>query len=125
MAGAPRLRSRPGLFSRKAALRGADGRSIEARVIAATIRVLGDQLGGEDRLSAGQRIAIHSASLLAFRIRAAAERYVTTEDVEGLDRHVCTVQQALMRTLIALGCLEPPKVAELSLADYLEAKRAA
>lgn len=125
MAGAPRLRSRPGLFSRKAALRNVDGRTIEARVIAATIRALSDPLGGEDRLSAGQKIGIHSAALLAFRVRAAAERYTTGEDPAELDRHVVTVQQALMRTLIALGCLEPPKVPELSLADYLEAKKAA
>ena len=93
MAGAPRIRSRPGLFSRKAALARADGRTIEARVIAATIRALSEQLGGEDRLSAGQKIAIHSAALLAFRVRAAAERYVSTgEDIESLDRHVVTVQ---------------------------------
>ena len=30
-----------------------------------------------------------------------------------------------MRTLIALGCLEPPKMIELSLADLLAEKRKA
>ena len=120
--GAPRVRSRPGVFSRKAAVRNADGRLIESRIIASIIRELTAQLGGEDRVSAGQRVTIHAAAVLVLRLRCAAERYTTGADPESLDRHIVSLTGALTRTLQALGAIEPSKVPELSLDDYVAAK---
>jgi hypothetical protein len=103
-------------------LRDVDGRTIDARVIATVIRDLSEHLGGDAAMSAPQRILVHSAALLAYRMRAAAERYATKvggpDDVQSLDRHVVTLQQALMRTLIVLG-IERRQRHDLTLDQYL------
>lgn len=117
--GAPRVRTRLGVFSRKSAVRFADGRTIESRIIRDLQRQLIDQLGGEDRVTPAQRLAVHAAAVLAFRLRAACERYVMAEDVESLDKHVVCVSGALTRTLVALGLQRVGDKEPISLEQYL------
>ena len=122
---APRVRTRLGTFSRASAVRRADGRTVEAKIIRDVQRQLLEQYGGESATTAAQRIAIHAAAVLTFRLRAACERYVMTEDIEGLDRHICALVGSLTRTLALLGLEHQAKDSVPTLAAYLEGRKAA
>jgi hypothetical protein len=115
-----RVKTRAGIFSRTAALRAVDGRTVDAKAIASAIRDLVDHLGGEDKLSAPQRMIIHATALLHYRLRAAVERYGTgtKAEIESLDRHICTIQGHMVRNLIVLG-IEPRQPATVTLDSFL------
>jgi hypothetical protein len=115
-----RVKTRAGLFSRDHALRDVDGRTVDAKAIASAIRDLVDHLGGEDKLSAPQRMIVHATALLHYRLRAAVERYGTgtRAEIESLDRHICTIQGHMVRNLIVLG-IEPAAPPTLTLDRYL------
>jgi hypothetical protein len=116
-----RVTNRVGVFSRKSALRQVDGRTREAKVIEATIRELTEHCGGEARVSAPQRLLIHSTAILVLRLRSALDRYATGDDPESLDRHVCALQNSMRQNLALLG-LQRAEAEAPTLHRYLELK---
>jgi hypothetical protein len=127
MAGKP-VRSRIGTFSRAAAVRKVDGRTVEARIIGDTIRDLTEHLGGEARVTAPQKILIHASAVLVLRLRCALDRYAHGDDPESLDRHVVALQNGLRANLLALGLQRPQEqtlgLGALLIAEAQAAKRA-
>lgn len=118
---APKLTGpRAGFYSRESALRKLDGRSAEARCIAAIERGLVDQIGGQERISAGQRELVRRCSFLGFRLRAMEARFQAgTAPPEGADHYMAAVNtQARLLALLGLHVAEkaaPP----LTLEGYL------
>src|SRR3712207_3415097 len=86
MAGKP-PRSRVGMFSRATAVRDADGRTREAKIIKETALALTEHVGGQP--TAPQKLLIDASAILVLRLRVALDRYATgVGDCESLDQRV-------------------------------------
>jgi hypothetical protein len=108
------------MFSRATAVRDADGRTREARIIKQTVADLVEHLGG--RPTAPQKLLIDASAILVLRLRVALDRYATGNgDCESLDRHVVALQNGLRANLVSLG-LQRPQEQVPTLKAYLEGK---
>jgi hypothetical protein len=108
------------MFSRATAVRDADGRTREAKIIKQTIDDLVEHVGG--RPTAPQKLLIDASVILVLRLRVALDRYATGDgDCESLDRHVVALQNGLRQNLLAIGLQRPTEQAP-SLKAYLEGR---
>ena len=116
------VHKRVGPFSTATELRKVDGRTREARIVRAVVADLVAQLGGHP--SAAQRLLIQSAAIVTLRLTLALERYqLGGETSDRLDQHVVALINAQRQVLGTLG-LENVKPAAISLAQYLEGRKA-
>jgi hypothetical protein len=91
------------MFSRAAAVRDADGRTREAKIIKQTVADLVEHVGGHP--TAAERLLIDATAVLVLRLRCALDRYATgVGDCESLDRHVVALQNGLRANLLAWAC---------------------
>ena len=116
--------ARLGFYSRKSAVLNIDRRSSEARLIRHVIAGLEDELGGPDKITFRQSLIIQSTADLVLRLQLAMGRYVRAADDEReIDKHVVTLQNAMVKNLKALD-FAPVSEASPTLAEYLSAKAA-
>jgi hypothetical protein len=100
-----------------------DGRSVAAKSARALIQELENDLGGADRLSAGERVIVARAAVAS----AMCEHYEAAW-LQGSNVDVtayCTLTNALHRLLKTVGLERRPRDVTPELSKYIAAKAAA
>ena len=107
---------RYGAYDKAVLLAKPDGRTCEAKLLRESRAALFDHLGGENRLTAPQRMLVERASMLQLRL-AVLDRKILDRTFTEYDSKVYTAcGNSLTRTLIALGIKGAPPTPPRSLA---------
>ena len=102
-----------------------DGRSKEAKFQRQVRTELIAALGGENRVTFGQRMIVGLAAVKALRLAMLAERIMTEADPpEEVDRRFTWFSNSLRRDLQALGLDRRPGDKVPSLSNYLQGRAA-